>query len=65
MYHDQGLAPLKTLCFYDAVNISAGLCHLRVSPDHGPARDLYLKGRASHESFDRCLELTADYEAKF
>ena len=35
MYHDQGLGPLKTVHFYDAVNITGGLKHLRVSPDHG------------------------------
>ena len=31
MYHDQGLGPLKTVHFYDAVNITGGLKHLRVS----------------------------------
>lgn len=51
MYHDQGLGPLKTLHFDDAVNISLGLKYLRVSPDHGPARDLYLKSSASWKSF--------------
>lgn len=52
MYHDQGLGPLKTLHFDDAVNISLGLEHLRVSPDHGPARDLYGKSGASWKSFE-------------
>ena len=52
MYHDQGLGPLKTLHFDDAVNISLGLKHLRVSPDHGPARDLYGKTGASWKSFE-------------
>ncbi|MDC0876071.1 4-hydroxythreonine-4-phosphate dehydrogenase PdxA [Candidatus Pelagibacter sp.] len=36
MYHDQVLAPLKTLYEYDAINITLGLPFLRVSPDHGP-----------------------------
>ncbi len=57
MYHDQGLAPLKTVHFDDAVNVSMGLPHLRVSPDHGPASDLYLTGRASVRSFDAALSL--------
>jgi 4-hydroxythreonine-4-phosphate dehydrogenase len=41
MYHDQGLGPLKTVHFDDAVNITCGLPFLRVSPDHGPAKDLF------------------------
>jgi len=36
MYHDQVLTPIKTLFEYDAINITAGLPFIRVSPDHGP-----------------------------
>ena len=36
MYHDQVLAPLKTLFEYDAINITLGLPFIRISPDHGP-----------------------------
>ena len=36
MYHDQVLAPLKTLFEYDAINITLGLPFVRISPDHGP-----------------------------
>jgi 4-hydroxythreonine-4-phosphate dehydrogenase len=57
MYHDQGLAPLKLLHFDEAVNISGGLPHLRVSPDHGPAADLFGRGEASTRSFEMALEL--------
>lgn len=57
MYHDQGLGPLKTVHFDEAVNISTGLPHLRVSPDHGPAADLYLTGRASIKSFDAAAKV--------
>ena len=35
MYHDQVLAPFKTLFKFDAINITLGLNYLRVSPDHG------------------------------
>lgn len=35
MYHDQGLIPLKLLCFKKAVNITFGLPFIRLSPDHG------------------------------
>jgi len=36
MYHDQVLAPIKTIFEYDAINITIGLPFLRVTPDHGP-----------------------------
>ena len=35
MYHDQVLAPIKTLFEYDAINITLGLPFIRISPDHG------------------------------
>ncbi|MEY4631145.1 MAG: hypothetical protein RIQ81_1265 [Pseudomonadota bacterium] len=59
MYHDQGLGPLKALHFHEAVNISAGLQHLRVSPDHGPAAGLFLSGKANLGSFAAAIELAA------
>ena len=37
MYHDQVLAPFKTLFRFDAINITLGLKYHRVSPDHGVA----------------------------
>jgi 4-hydroxythreonine-4-phosphate dehydrogenase len=61
MYHDQGLGPLKTVHFDNAINISGGLKHLRVSPDHGPARDLYLKGTASSQSMELAVERALYY----
>ncbi|MBD1137476.1 4-hydroxythreonine-4-phosphate dehydrogenase PdxA [Pelagibacterales bacterium SAG-MED43] len=36
MYHDQVLAPIKTLCEFDAINITMGLPFIRITPDHGP-----------------------------
>ena len=36
MYHDQVLAPIKTLFEYDAINITLGLPFIRITPDHGP-----------------------------
>ena len=61
IYHDQGLAPLKVCDFYDAVNITGGLPILRISPDHGPASDLYQQNRASPRSFTRCFEIINIY----
>ena len=40
MYHDQVLAPFKTLFKFDAINLTLGLKYLRLSPDHGVAKDL-------------------------
>ncbi|MFK7826275.1 MAG: PdxA family protein [Oligoflexales bacterium] len=61
MYHDQGLGPLKTVHFDSAINISGGLKHLRVSPDHGPARDLVFKNQASSRSFEIAWETCMQY----
>ena len=57
MYHDQGLGPLKTVHFDEAVNVSLGLKYLRVSPDHGPAMDLYGRGTASMRSFEAAANM--------
>ncbi|MEZ4742595.1 MAG: 4-hydroxythreonine-4-phosphate dehydrogenase PdxA [Bdellovibrionota bacterium] len=61
MYHDQGLPALKTLCFDTAVNITGGLEHLRISPDHGPAKDHFLLKTASISSFERALDIALGY----
>ncbi len=61
MYHDQGLGPLKALHFYDAVNVTGGLPHLRVSPDHGPASDLFGRRKADPESFRCALAQALSY----
>lgn len=59
-YHDQGLAPLKLVAFHDAVNLTLGLPRLRVSPDHGVARDIAGKGAANPASMARALRLALD-----
>jgi 4-hydroxythreonine-4-phosphate dehydrogenase len=51
LYHDQGLAPLKTVDFDEAVNVTLGLPHVRTSPDHGTAFGLAGQGKASGVSF--------------
>ncbi len=61
MYHDQGLGPLKTVHFYDAVNITGGLPFLRTSPDHGPATDKYGSGQADYRSFASALDCCYRY----
>ena len=61
MYHDQGLGPLKTVHFDNAINISGGLPHFRASPDHGPARDLFLTGGASKASMEHAIASAIAY----
>lgn len=55
MYHDQGLAPFKTLAFGSGVNFTAGLNKIRTSPDHGTAFEIAGKNKANIESFKEAL----------
>ncbi len=55
MYHDQALIPLKTLNFYDGINVTLGLPFVRTSPDHGTALDIAGKGIAKPESLIAAL----------
>lgn len=57
MYHDQGLAPLKALCFSESVNITLGLPYLRTSVDHGTALDLAGTGKASASSLTVAMQI--------
>jgi len=55
LYHDQGLAPLKTIDFDEAVNVTLGLRQVRTSPDHGTAFGLAGRGLASPRSFSNAV----------
>lgn len=57
LYHDQGLGPLKTVDFDNAVNVTLGLPFVRTSPDHGTGFDIAGKGIASATSFSRAVDL--------
>lgn len=57
LYHDQGLAPLKTIDFDEAVNVTLGLPHVRTSPDHGTAFAIAGKGVARPTSFANAVEV--------
>jgi 4-hydroxythreonine-4-phosphate dehydrogenase len=57
MYHDQVLAPVKTLAFEHAVNVTLGLPFVRTSPDHGTAFDLAGTGKADPSSMAAALKL--------
>ncbi len=55
MYHDQGLAPFKTLAYEEGVNYTAGLPFIRTSPDHGTAYDIAGKNVADAQSFTEAI----------
>jgi 4-hydroxythreonine-4-phosphate dehydrogenase len=55
LFHDQGLAPLKTVDFDEAVNVTLGLHHVRTSPDHGTAFAIAGRGVASSRSFGNAV----------
>ena len=57
LYHDQGLIPIKTLHFWDAVNVTLGLPIIRTSPDHGTGFDIAGEGRARDDSFRAALSM--------
>ncbi|MBD8083751.1 4-hydroxythreonine-4-phosphate dehydrogenase PdxA [Chryseobacterium caseinilyticum] len=55
MYHDQGLAPFKTIAYEEGVNCTAGLPFIRTSPDHGTAYDIAGKNIADEQSFSEAI----------
>lgn len=60
MYHDQGLAPFKTLAMDAGVNFTAGLDYVRTSPDHGTGYDIAGQGSASAESMRQAIYTAID-----
>lgn len=59
MYHDQGLAPFKSLS-PDGVNFTAGLSAVRTSPDHGTAFDIAGKDKADPQSMRNAIYAALD-----
>lgn len=60
MYHDQGLAPFKTIAMDSGVNFTAGIPIVRTSPDHGTGYDIAGQGVASEESMREALYAAID-----
>ena len=56
MYHDQVLTPMKTLCEYDAINITIGLPFIRISPDHGPNESMMGKNISNPKSLFEAIK---------
>ena len=59
MYHDQGLAPFKTLS-PDGVNYTAGLTVVRTSPDHGTAYNIAGADKADPQSMRNAIYAALD-----
>lgn len=64
MYHDQGLAPLKTVAFDTGVNWTLGLPFIRTSPDHGTAYDIAGQGIANPSSMIAAIRLAKQLVAR-
>lgn len=60
MYHDQGLAPFKTIATTGGVNFSASLPYVRTSPDHGTAFDIAWQGIAQPDSMRDAIYMAID-----
>ena len=60
MYHDQGLAPFKTIAMDEGVNFTAGLPFVRTSPDHGTGYDIAGQGIANESSMRHAIYMAID-----
>ena len=56
MYHDQVLSPLKAIYEFNAINITLGLTFLRISPDHGPNKQMIGKNISNPESLIKAIK---------
>ena len=55
MYHDQVLAPIKSIYEFDAINITVGLPFFRITPDHGPNKKMVGKNISNPTSLINAL----------
>lgn len=58
-YHDQGLCPVKALCFKKVVNTTIGLKIIRTSPSSGTAYDIAGKNIADPTGMIEAIKLAA------
>ena len=56
MYHDQVLAPIKSIFGFNAINITLGLPFLRISPDHGPNVKMFGKNISNPDSLKHAIK---------
>lgn len=65
LYHDQGLAPLKTVEFNTAVNITLGMPFVRTSPDHGTGFEIAGKSKANSKSLNNAIALARNLSKRW
>tara|TARA_B100001121_G_scaffold292354_1_gene293948 strand:- start:2525 stop:3472 length:948 start_codon:yes stop_codon:yes gene_type:complete len=56
MYHDQVLPPIKSIFGFNAINITLGLPFTRISPDHGPNVEMFLKNKSNPDSLIKAIK---------
>ncbi|MDC3152084.1 4-hydroxythreonine-4-phosphate dehydrogenase PdxA [Candidatus Pelagibacter sp.] len=64
MYHDQVLAPIKTIFGFNAINITIGLPFVRITPDHGPNFKMFGLNKSNPDSLIQALNFINDYVIK-
>ena len=64
MYHDQVLAPMKTIFGFDAINITIGLPFIRITPDHGPNYKMFGLNKSNPKSLIQAFSFLNKYSIK-
>tara|TARA_B100000941_G_C28493012_1_gene549129 strand:+ start:810 stop:1775 length:966 start_codon:yes stop_codon:yes gene_type:complete len=64
MYHDQVLAPMKSIFGFDAINITIGLPFIRISPDHGPNYKMFGLNKSKPDSLIQAFRFLKKYVNK-
>lgn len=62
MYHDQVLAPMKTIFGFKAINITIGLPFIRVTPDHGPNYEMFGLNKSKPDSLIEAFSFINKYD---
>ena len=61
MYHDQVLAPMKTIFGFNAINITIGLPFVRITPDHGPNYEMFGLNKSNPDSLIQAFNFLNKY----
>ena len=64
MYHDQVLAPMKTIFGFNAINITIGLPFVRITPDHGPNYEMFGLNKSKPDSLIQAFSFLNNYVVK-
>ncbi len=64
MYHDQVLAPMKTIYGFNAINITIGLPFIRITPDHGPNFKMFGLNKSKPDSLIHAFTFLKKYADK-